>query len=59
MSWIAGSSPAMTKFGTGQLTKNIEDEYGFETRMIHAGTPPEPATGARQTPIFQTTSFVF
>jgi O-acetylhomoserine (thiol)-lyase len=33
--------------------------YGFETRMIHAGTPPEPITGARQTPIFQNTSYVF
>ncbi|WP_420348532.1 O-acetylhomoserine aminocarboxypropyltransferase [Pelagibius sp.] len=32
---------------------------GFETRMIHAGTQPEPVTGARQTPIFQNTSYVF
>ena len=32
---------------------------GFETRMIHAGTQPDPTTGARQTPIYQTTSFVF
>ncbi len=34
-------------------------DYGFETRMIHAGTQPEPVTGARQTPIFQNTSYVF
>ncbi len=33
--------------------------FGFETRMIHAGTQPEPVTGARQTPIFQNTSYVF
>ena len=33
--------------------------FGFETRMIHAGTPPEPVTGARQTPIFQNISYVF
>lgn len=33
--------------------------YGFETRMIHAGAQPEPLTGARQTPIFQNTSYVF
>ncbi len=33
--------------------------YGFETRMIHAGSEPEPVTGARQTPIFQNTSYVF
>ncbi len=36
-----------------------ESRFGFETRMIHAGTPPEPVTGARQTPIFQNTSYVF
>ncbi|MEX0760177.1 MAG: aminotransferase class I/II-fold pyridoxal phosphate-dependent enzyme [Tistlia sp.] len=33
--------------------------YGFETRMLHAGAQPEPVTGARQTPIFQNTSYVF
>ena len=33
--------------------------FGFETRMIHAGSQPEPVTGARQTPIFQNTSYVF
>lgn len=32
---------------------------GFETRAIHAGTAPDPTTGARATPIYQTTSFVF
>jgi O-acetylhomoserine (thiol)-lyase len=36
-----------------------ESSFGFETRMVHAGTPPEPITGARQTPIFQNTSYVF
>ncbi len=34
-------------------------EWGFETRMIHAGGGPEPVTGARQTPIFQTSSYAF
>ncbi len=33
--------------------------FGFETRAIHAGAAPDPATGARQTPIYQTTSYVF
>ena len=33
--------------------------YGFETRAIHAGAAPDPTTGARATPIFQTTSYVF
>ncbi|MEQ8964639.1 MAG: O-acetylhomoserine aminocarboxypropyltransferase [Azospirillaceae bacterium] len=32
---------------------------GFATRAIHAGASPDPATGARQTPIYQTTSYVF
>ena len=32
---------------------------GFETRAIHAGTPPDPTTGARITPIYQTTAYVF
>ncbi len=34
-------------------------DYGFETLAIHAGARPEPVTGARQTPIFQNTSYVF
>src|ERR687894_2986655 len=32
---------------------------GFHTLAIHAGAQPDPATGARATPIYQTTSFVF
>lgn len=32
---------------------------GFATRAVHAGAPPEPRTGARSVPIFQTTSFSF
>ncbi len=33
--------------------------FGFETRAIHAGAAPDPTTGARATPIYQTTSYVF
>ncbi len=33
--------------------------YGFETRAVHAGAGPDPTTGARNVPIFQTTSYVF
>jgi len=33
--------------------------YGFETRAIHAGAAPDPTTGARSTPIYQTTAYVF
>jgi O-acetylhomoserine (thiol)-lyase len=34
-------------------------EFGFETRQLHAGQRPDPYTGARAVPIFQTTSYVF
>ena len=33
--------------------------FGFRTRAIHAGARPDPGTGARATPIFQTTAHVF
>ena len=34
-------------------------EWGFETCQIHAGAAPDPTTGARATPIYQTTSYTF
>ncbi|MEO6834516.1 MAG: O-acetylhomoserine aminocarboxypropyltransferase/cysteine synthase family protein [Candidatus Tumulicola sp.] len=34
-------------------------QFGFSTRAIHAGTPPDPVTGARATPIYQTAAYVF
>ncbi|HZJ12118.1 MAG TPA: O-acetylhomoserine aminocarboxypropyltransferase [Methyloceanibacter sp.] len=37
----------------------VERKPGFNTLAIHAGAQPDPATGARATPIYQTTSFVF
>ncbi|GAA0580133.1 O-acetylhomoserine aminocarboxypropyltransferase [Caenispirillum bisanense] len=37
--------------------KNLS--FGFETRAIHAGAAPDPTTGARITPIYQTSSYVF
>jgi len=36
-----------------------EREFGFSTRALHAGTPPDPATGARAMPIYQTAAYVF
>ena len=36
-----------------------ESKPGFSTLAVHAGGAPDPATGARATPIYQTTSFVF
>jgi O-acetylhomoserine (thiol)-lyase len=34
-------------------------DFGFDTRQVHAGQRPDPNTGARAVPIFQTTSYVF
>ncbi|MEV0892055.1 bifunctional o-acetylhomoserine/o-acetylserine sulfhydrylase [Promicromonospora sp. NPDC050262] len=36
-----------------------QPQWSFETRQIHAGQEPDPTTGARALPIYQTTSFVF
>ena len=36
-----------------------DQAWGLETRLVHAGAEPDPATGARVTPIYQTSSFVF
>ncbi len=36
-----------------------EHEFGFDTRSIHAGQRPDPETGSRAMPIYQTTSYVF
>ena len=37
----------------------MSQAQGFETRQIHAGATPDPTTGARAVPIYQTTSYVF
>lgn len=39
--------------------KMTEKKLGFDTLQIHAGQEPDPATGSRAVPIYQTTSFVF
>jgi O-acetylhomoserine (thiol)-lyase len=46
---------------TDYENKAMEDDrkFGFETRQVHAGQRPDPNTGARAVPIFQTTSYVF
>ncbi|MGW9557778.1 bifunctional o-acetylhomoserine/o-acetylserine sulfhydrylase [Nocardiopsis sp. NPDC055551] len=36
-----------------------EQSWSFETQQIHSGAEPDPATNARATPIYQTTSYVF
>jgi O-acetylhomoserine (thiol)-lyase len=37
----------------------MTENWGFETRQIHAGQEPDPTTGARAVPIYQTTSYQF
>jgi len=41
------------------MTDKKPGEPGFDTLAVHAGAAPDPATGARATPIYQTTSYVF
>jgi len=36
-----------------------ESEWGFDTRQVHAGQVPDPTTGSRAVPIYQTTSYQF
>jgi len=42
-----------------RLIKMSERKLGFDTLQVHAGQKPDPATGARAVPIYQTTSYVF
>jgi O-acetylhomoserine (thiol)-lyase len=37
----------------------MSESWGFETKQIHVGGDPDPATGARAVPIYQTTSYQF
>src|SRR5512135_2343540 len=37
----------------------IERKLGFDTRQLHAGQEPDPTTGSRAVPIYQTTSYQF
>src|SRR3712207_4870032 len=46
--------------GNTDSAQSVYDhQFGFNTRALHAGQRPDPATGARAVPIFQTTSYVF
>src|SRR5215470_17907958 len=51
--------PPIAKHGRERPAPSHNVNYGFATRAIHAGAAPDPVTGARTTPIFQTTSYVF
>ncbi|HEX5568008.1 MAG TPA: bifunctional o-acetylhomoserine/o-acetylserine sulfhydrylase [Streptomyces sp.] len=45
--------------GSGREPSGDSGAWSFETKQVHAGAVPDPATGARAVPIYQTTSFVF
>src|SRR5438552_14187382 len=51
--------PPIARHGRERPAPSHNVNYGFETRAIHAGAAPDPVTGARSTPIYQTTSYVF
>jgi O-acetylhomoserine (thiol)-lyase len=46
-------------FTPGRTVVEQPRAFGFETRQVHAGQRPDPNTGARAVPIFQTASYVF
>lgn len=52
-----------TGFGVKNATMGVgmgnATDLGFETLQLHAGAKPDPSTGARQTPIYQNTAYVF
>ena len=51
--------PAIPRALGGQASMEESRRFGFETRQVHAGQRPDPNTGARAVPIYQTTSYVF
>ncbi len=54
------TEPKNPKPATGPFPEVEEDRaFGFDTRQLHAGQRPDPNTGARAVPIFQTASYVF
>ena len=51
-----GTTPATTPAEPGST---YDRQFGFNTRALHAGQRPDPTTGSRAVPIYQTTSYVF
>ncbi len=51
--------PPLARLPKGRKSAAKNATYGFETMAVHAGAAPDPTTGARATPIFQTTAYVF
>lgn len=53
------AEPPLARRPRGGASPAKNATYGFETMAVHAGAAPDPTTGARATPIFQTTAYVF
>jgi O-acetylhomoserine (thiol)-lyase len=53
---MSGNNALRTTNPAGTM---YDRSFGFSTRAIHAGTPPDPTTGSRTMPIHQTAAFVF
>jgi O-acetylhomoserine (thiol)-lyase len=53
------AEPPTPRLGKQRPQPPNNPSYGFETRAVHAGAAPDPTTGARITPIYQTTAYVF
>jgi len=53
------AEPPLARRPRGGKSPAKNATYGFETMAVHAGAAPDPTTGARATPIFQTTAYVF
>jgi O-acetylhomoserine (thiol)-lyase len=56
---VPGAVPASRTYSVYSMTDPEDRDWGMRTRAIHAGARPDPTTGARAVPIYQTTSFVF
>ncbi len=50
-------SAVKEQFLPAQLATGDENNFGFDTLALHAGTIPDPFTGAMLTPIYQTTTY--
>src|ERR1035438_9159311 len=54
-----GSSPTMNLRTEKDILMSEPKQYQLATQAVHAGQSPDPATGARAVPIYQTTSYLF
>ncbi|MGW6745936.1 bifunctional o-acetylhomoserine/o-acetylserine sulfhydrylase [Streptomyces sp. NPDC055025] len=64
MSQPAQPSQPIDSVTAGHTPEDVSDgpdtsAWSFETKQVHAGAAPDPTTGARAVPVYQTTSFVF